>query len=34
MGMVNDHFDGCGSRGKALAAREKFKSPGRLKADA
>ncbi|CAN5656020.1 DNA-3-methyladenine glycosylase I [soil metagenome] len=29
MGMVNDHFDGCGARGKALAAREKFKLPGR-----
>ncbi|MBC7436733.1 MAG: DNA-3-methyladenine glycosylase I [Bdellovibrionales bacterium] len=29
MGVVNDHFDGCSARGKALAAREKFKSPGK-----
>ncbi|MBC7378520.1 MAG: DNA-3-methyladenine glycosylase I [Burkholderiaceae bacterium] len=27
MGMVNDHFDGCASREKALAARKRFKSP-------
>ncbi len=27
MGMVNDHFDGCGARDKALAARKKFKLP-------
>ncbi|RYX95404.1 MAG: DNA-3-methyladenine glycosylase I [Comamonadaceae bacterium] len=27
MGMVNDHFDGCVSRDRALAARRKFKSP-------
>jgi DNA-3-methyladenine glycosylase I len=27
MGMVNDHFDGCASREKALAARKKFALP-------
>jgi DNA-3-methyladenine glycosylase I len=34
MGMVNDHFDGCGARARALAARARFKSPGLRKTDA
>lgn len=27
MGLVNDHMEGCGSRGKALDARRKFRVP-------
>ena len=27
MGLVNDHIEGCASRGKALAARRDFKPP-------
>ena len=27
MGLVNDHLEGCEARGRALAAREEFKSP-------
>jgi DNA-3-methyladenine glycosylase I len=29
MGLVNDHIEGCGTREAALAARGKFKPPGR-----
>ncbi len=29
MGLVNDHYEGCATRAKALAARKAFKVPGR-----
>ncbi len=28
MGLVNDHYEGCATRDKALAARKAFKPPG------